>query len=178
MKVYGFVSFKLESRKSCNNNNNMKVFPALRTQFHYCCCKYVANLVLVWYIPSLRENLHSPIPTICLFLSHDWESCFLWIASIFCIFIFCDIFSGWSFYICIFSFRFNQRFAQLFCREKCQISWNYFFILNIPVPISNEERKLTEGFILTLLYGATKGFMMPLKAFIKTSKECANKNVS
>ena len=39
--------------------------------------------------------------------------------------------------------------------------------LTPPVPIPDEERKLTEIFIFVLLCGASKGFMKPLKAFIK-----------
>ena len=40
----------------------------------------------------------------------------------------------------------------------------------IPVPILDEEKKLTEVFIFTLLCGAWKGFMKALK--------CENKNLS
>ena len=39
--------------------------------------------------------------------------------------------------------------------------------LIIPVPIPNEEKKLSQIFIFTLLYGAWKHFMKALKAFIK-----------
>ena len=38
-------------------------------------------------------------------------------------------------------------------------------ILLVPIPVG--ERKLTSLFIFTLLYGASKGFMKVLKAFVK-----------
>ena len=37
----------------------------------------------------------------------------------------------------------------------------------LPVSIPDEEKKLTQIFIFTLLWGASKGFMKALKAFIK-----------
>ena len=40
-------------------------------------------------------------------------------------------------------------------------------ILTIFVPILDEEKKLTEIFIFTLLCGALKGFMKALKTLIK-----------
>ena len=39
--------------------------------------------------------------------------------------------------------------------------------LTLSAPIPDEEKKLTEIFIFTLLCGASKGFMKTLKAFIK-----------
>ena len=39
--------------------------------------------------------------------------------------------------------------------------------LILPVPIPDEEKKLTEIFIFTRLCGASKGFMKVLEAFIK-----------
>ena len=39
--------------------------------------------------------------------------------------------------------------------------------LIIPVPIPNEEKKLSQIFIFTLIYGAWKHFMKAFKAFIK-----------
>ena len=36
--------------------------------------------------------------------------------------------------------------------------------LNLPVPIPDEEKKLSWIFIFTLVYGASKGFMKALKA--------------
>ena len=36
--------------------------------------------------------------------------------------------------------------------------------LTLPIPIPDEEKKLTWIFILTVLYGASKGFMKALKA--------------
>ena len=38
-------------------------------------------------------------------------------------------------------------------------------MLTLPVPIPDEEKKLTQIFIFTLLYGASKGF---IKVFKKT----------
>ena len=40
-------------------------------------------------------------------------------------------------------------------------------LLILPVPIPDEERKLTYIFIFTLLCGAPKGFVKALKALIK-----------
>ena len=40
--------------------------------------------------------------------------------------------------------------------------------LTLPVPIPYEDKKLTEIFILTLLCGASKGFMKALKGLHKT----------
>ena len=40
-------------------------------------------------------------------------------------------------------------------------------IITPPVPIPDDERKLTQFFIFTLLCDASKGFMKALKAFIK-----------
>ena len=37
----------------------------------------------------------------------------------------------------------------------------------LPVSIPDEEKKLTQIFIFTLLWGASKGFMKAFKAFIK-----------
>ena len=42
-----------------------------------------------------------------------------------------------------------------------------YYILTLPVPISDEEEKLSYVFIFTLLCGASKGFMKALKAFLK-----------
>ena len=39
--------------------------------------------------------------------------------------------------------------------------------LTLPVPIPDEEKKLTDIFIFTLLYAASKGFTKALKGFIK-----------
>ena len=41
------------------------------------------------------------------------------------------------------------------------------YILSLPVLISDEEKKLSEIFIFTLLCGASEGFMKAFKAFIK-----------
>ena len=41
--------------------------------------------------------------------------------------------------------------------------YHYYFT----APIPDEERKLTEIFIFAFLFGASKGFMKVLKAFIK-----------
>ena len=46
-------------------------------------------------------------------------------------------------------------------------------ILTLPVPIPNEERKLTEIFIFALLYGASKIF----KIFWGTTIMCKNKKL-
>ena len=40
------------------------------------------------------------------------------------------------------------------------------FPLTFPVPIPDEEKKSSEIFLFTLLYGASKGFMKALKALI------------
>ena len=39
--------------------------------------------------------------------------------------------------------------------------------LILPIPIPNDEKKLSQIFIFTLLYGAWKHFMKAFKAFIK-----------
>ena len=39
--------------------------------------------------------------------------------------------------------------------------------LTLPVPIPDEEKKLTQFFIFSLLCGASKGFMKAIKVFIK-----------
>ena len=39
--------------------------------------------------------------------------------------------------------------------------------LTLPVPIPDEEKKLTQTFIFTLICGASKVFMKVLRAFIK-----------
>ena len=39
--------------------------------------------------------------------------------------------------------------------------------LTLTVPIPDEEKKLSQIFIFTLLCGASKGFMKAFKAFIK-----------
>ena len=52
--------------------------------------------------------------------------------------------------------------------ERCSSS--YLFELTLPVPIPDEEKKLSEIFIFTLLCGISKGFMNSLKAFIKPSE--------
>ena len=39
--------------------------------------------------------------------------------------------------------------------------------LNFPVPIPDEEKKLSQIFIPTLLCGASKGFIKAFKGFIK-----------
>ena len=41
---------------------------------------------------------------------------------------------------------------------------------SLPVPILDEEKKLSEIFIFTLLCGASEGFMKALKALNKTFK--------
>ena len=41
------------------------------------------------------------------------------------------------------------------------------FILTLPVPIPDEEKKLTWIFAFTLLCGASKGFIKAFKALIK-----------
>ena len=41
------------------------------------------------------------------------------------------------------------------------------FLLTLPVPTPDEEKKLSEIFIFTLLCGVSKGFIKALKAFIK-----------
>ena len=43
-------------------------------------------------------------------------------------------------------------------------------ILSLNVPIPDKKKKLTEIFILTLLCGASEGFMKAFKAFIKSFK--------
>ena len=43
-------------------------------------------------------------------------------------------------------------------------------LLTLPVPIPNEEKKLTSIFLFTLLCGASKGFMKALKVIIKPLK--------
>ena len=40
-------------------------------------------------------------------------------------------------------------------------------LLTLPATIPDEEKKLTEIFIFTLICGASKGFMKAFKAFIK-----------
>ena len=40
-------------------------------------------------------------------------------------------------------------------------------LLTLPVPISNDEKKLNKIFIFTLFCDASKGFLKTLKAFIK-----------
>ena len=40
-------------------------------------------------------------------------------------------------------------------------------MLILPVPIPDEEKKLAEVFVLTLLCGASEGLMEALMAFIK-----------
>ena len=42
-----------------------------------------------------------------------------------------------------------------------------FRLLTLPLLILDEKRKLTYIFIFTLLYGASRGFIKALKAFIK-----------
>ena len=42
-----------------------------------------------------------------------------------------------------------------------------FVLLTLPVPIPDEEKKLIEIFIFTLLCGTSKGYMTALKALIK-----------
>ena len=41
------------------------------------------------------------------------------------------------------------------------------FILTLPVPIPDKEKKLSQIFIFALLCGVSKGFMKALKAFAK-----------
>ena len=69
-----------------------------------------------------------------------------------------------------------------------------FLMLILPVPIPDEEKKLAEVFVLTLLCGASEGLMEALMAFIKlfeyeglkdlhktfwgATKKCENKNLS
>ena len=43
----------------------------------------------------------------------------------------------------------------------------YMIVLTLPVPMPDEEKKLTQIFIFTLLCGTSKGFMKASKAFIK-----------
>ena len=40
-------------------------------------------------------------------------------------------------------------------------------ILTLPVPISDEKKKVTSIFIFALIFSASEGFMKALKAFIK-----------
>ena len=56
------------------------------------------------------------------------------------------------------------KFAWLYL-ERCSSS--YLFELTLPVPIPDEEKKLSEIFIFILLCGASKSFMTALKAFVK-----------
>ena len=48
------------------------------------------------------------------------------------------------------------------------ISRILIFSLTLTVAIQDEEKKLTQLFIFTLLCGASKGFMKALKAYIKS----------
>ena len=48
------------------------------------------------------------------------------------------------------------------------ISLILIFSLTLPVASQDEEKKLTQLFIFTLLCGASKGFMKGLKAYIKS----------
>ena len=56
-----------------------------------------------------------------------------------------------------------------FLKEKHNLKKSKFelIILTLPVPITDEERKLPEFFIFTLFCGASRGFMNGLKTFIK-----------
>ena len=56
----------------------------------------------------------------------------------------------------------NDKAIESYCFLMSQIE-----LLPLPVPIPDEEKKLTEIFIFTLLCGALKGFMKAFKAFIK-----------
>ena len=53
-------------------------------------------------------------------------------------------------------------------------------ILTLPVPIPDEEKKLSQIFVFTLLCGASKGFMKALKVFIKRfeAPQGENKNLT
>ena len=46
-------------------------------------------------------------------------------------------------------------------------SLNSLSVLTLPVPIPEEEKKLAEVFVFTLLCGTSKGFMNTQKALIK-----------
>ena len=57
---------------------------------------------------------------------------------------------------------------------KCKLNGNFSkfskkicFVLTLPVPVPDEEKKLRKMFIFTLLCGTSKGFMKALKAFIE-----------
>ena len=58
--------------------------------------------------------------------------------------------------------------VQNFC-NACKQPYSVIFSpdLILPVPIPDEYKIFSSIFILTLLCGASKGFMMALKAFIK-----------
>ena len=56
-----------------------------------------------------------------------------------------------------------------------------FLVLTVPVPIPDEEKKLTWIFIFVLLCGTSKDFMKALKAFLKSfqaPQRSENKNLS
>ena len=44
-------------------------------------------------------------------------------------------------------------------------------ILTFPLPIPDEEKNSSQVFILTFLYGTSKGFMKTLKAFRKPLRD-------
>ena len=57
---------------------------------------------------------------------------------------------------------------------KCKLNGNFSkfskkicFVLTLPVPVPDEEKKLRYMFIFTLLCDASKGFMKASKAFIE-----------
>ena len=52
-------------------------------------------------------------------------------------------------------------------KDKVFQTFLKMFALTLPVLIPEEERKLTQSFIFILLCGASKDFMMALKAFMK-----------
>ena len=68
-----------------------------------------------------------------------------------------------------------QRFTDLFASRLCKFVLHQILSrflqenehLTPPVPIPNEEKKLTEIFIFQFLCSVLKGFMKALKAFIK-----------
>ena len=64
-----------------------------------------------------------------------------------------------QFSACIYLFKVNNGNTRTISRI-----WSK---LTLPVPVPDEEKKLSYIFIFTLLYGASKGFMNASKAFMK-----------
>ena len=64
-------------------------------------------------------------------------------------------------------------------KQTIKLTKHYNFnSLTLPVPIPDEEKKLTYIFILALLCRTSEGFMKALKAFLGPTKKCENKNLS